>query len=614
MMKKRKTFVIVSIVLLSAIIIGTVLHFNYLNKDKAIKADVLVNSISLNKRENQVCNYVSNSLKSGMYQGICTNGVFSDYYTLYFNLIFQEINEKPEEGLYNSVKDKYLSKDFYDLKNTDFYIGIEKLYFIDKLLDICKQNNNIDKEITDKISEDLKNIIHSTYKPEGYFMPEEDKANEGKADIRLMYTMETLELAKKYNFLALIDKKQVEAWLLNYLKQEESKKSYSIFYKLCSCLRIIDDNFKISSEDIPKDSTLPSEIKSKADLMNIEAYIVLSNMNIITVSADKLEKLKIDIEKELHKAIDNYDILDPEIIYTELYSCKLLDKNLKIDSEEQEKLVSIAKGFQIKDGMFASVASEQVDFVQTSWAQTILYLLNKKELIPVDPTGLKKILRDEEINQMLSKNQYYVLYSLLKIDSMFNINSLEVNEKKKLIIALLAKQPKELNQSNLGSWAEIVDSLKLLGYKLKAEDLPKNTGEAVKRAETYNSLTSDLFKGSSNAGDNNISGNLTFLDALYGTGLYKKELAEIAKSVASVKIDFDKDLAYLDFYHKYMFLAEMGKAINESTFEAEIKNFERDFGYSKNNKEGFFDLNSTCFLLQLNNIVNKRGVGLYDYR
>lgn len=621
-MNKKRKFIILIFVILFINIAAYITYLYY----PGYKGSIITSSnIILNEKEKELADYLDSFCKDAMYRGITTSGDYAEYYTLYFNLILNELKIKTDEGLYSAIKQKFLSKDFYDIRNSDFYFGVEKLYFIDNLIGSIKNNYHIavDDEITKKIKSDLKDMICDTYISDGYFLPKKYNGNKDvQEDIKLMYTTQTLELAKKYNLISLVDRDKVKEWLLNYLKKDASKKSFTIFYKIFVSLNGIDENYKIDSTFIPGDNILASKIESKIDLIDMRSYVLLNKIGIVNSSKKRLEEIAREIKEKIKSTINTNDIMDPEMLYTELYLLRITGEDIPLSSTEVNKVKNLINSFQLNNGLYSGVVNEQVDYVQTCWADSVFLLLNKNELIKIDPKGLKSILNYQNICRLIEEDQYYMLYSLLKFDSLFEVNCLSSNEKKKTVILLLEKQPKEIDGENIESWSKIVNIVKLLAYKFQKEELPKNTDTLMNKIISDSSLTSGLFKvGANSQAYNkneavriNKSDTLLFLDTVYRTGLYEKELINIAKSVKRTALNFNEDVSYLNFYYKYMFLYETGEKIDLPEFNSQLKNFESSIGYSISSKYHFFDLKATYLLIQLNNIINQRGTQLYEYR
>lgn len=589
-MKKKsiKLIIILTLVFISIFSIY-ILAFN---SDKKVLNTKEVEIFALTDRHIEIINsFELFKQKNGMYSTIVgLENTYSDYYTFYANLLLDSLDVSTNKQLINELNKKIEDKNFMKFNQEDVLKGIEKLYYIHKLMKLFNKEETSNFDIQ-QFKKYLSDEISFTYNEEGFFFAKElnEYKNDTKfLDVQIGHTLQTLELADEYGMLNEINIASVTKWLLASVEKSYSTNSFSRISYVHKLLEIIDAKSYINKIQFPDNKTLPRKIEGLYDIMEIEGFISLYMDNVLETNELVLDQIYSKIVKSL-----NYSIDDPQILYRKITCLNMLGKSSGIGDDYRNKIIFLLKRNEYKNGLYPIVTKYYSDFKQTYLS--VASLMQLQSINKTDKSSIKVLLNGINIAELYNKD-IYEAYCAVQLDKILELNVIGKHEKKIIEGKLLNLSINILDSNSIMQWKLKINFLNAVNHTFSLNDLPTNTKDILKKIKSNTSYFKEgtLF-------------DLIFINTLYKTGLLRRDIEKCTSYIKNINTNVENESASYYIYYRYILLNNLKYDFDIDELKNYMKQLECMGGYLMSSKKSFYDIIATFYLIQLDAILCNGG-------
>lgn len=559
-MKKKIVVIIIILVLL----ILAIAFINYVLEDDRTELIVIENR----EEYSDIINFLENTKDDSIIFELPNEGEMQDYNTYYGNKILLCLNKDNASAVEICINKNYTN--FLEHKEGDIFESIEKIYYLQKLMDDCSGNCYYNEAIAKRIPE----LIEISYDKNGFFYYDEfdeylvDMDAEGVRTVRLFHTMMTLYLCKSYGMINEVDVDSIKMYIADAIKTNNN--IMDLYYASLCC--------KYMEQEIG--SLYQIEmccVEDERDILRLNAYVRLANemnkvisneyrQNIRDIMLAYVYESRVSNMMELYVAIDTLEQL-----------------GIELDSEEKKRIDSLLKIYQNDDGTFPAIFYYMLDNKQLLMHYQMLTRMG----IEVDINEYAELLRDDFENQ-----DYYDFYAYAYFASRLDIDT--TNLEKKMI--------SELSRCTLNDKTSI-------GYLLMAfAELRGDSKEIINRngcidENIYNYIQILI-------SSETVEYDIRDLILLYG--FLKSELIDInvvrISSIEAVEIEQTDSMQAMLLYYKYeiLFLLEKeivregeDKVVDRTELENMLVKLRCKGGFKMNEKDEIIDLQATYYLINL---------------
>lgn len=490
-----------------------------------------------------------------------------DYNTYYGNEILLLIGEISTNNL-----EEYITAnidDFMEYKENDIFESIEKIYYLQKLMDDLEKNY-----YNEKILAIVENLIKESYNPKGFFGYEEfdeylvSMTEEEVKTTRISHMMMTLYLCQRYELIDKLDVKTIEEYIVDVIKTNDNV--MNLYYASLCYEYLNKDNDILGQAENSYDD-------DKLDLLELNAYVSLLNRNEISIGQEDKEiigaKMKAYIaECRLSNMMELFVAIDT--------MAKLGDF---ISNAEKERVSSLLHVYQNNDGTFPYITS---------------YILNNKQLLMhYEMTARMGIGTDiKEYEELLSDDfedqDYYDMYAYAYFASRLGINTITLKNK-------LTNELSECTLEDESSIGYILLGLSELGVDIKRETKVKNyiSEDIINYIQIMTSTETIEYKAQ----------DLILLYGFLKTGMI--EITEtIVTTVNRIDIEQTESMQALVTYYKFKVLAfaeeefeyrEESEIIDRAKLRDILLMLRCEGGFKMNEIDQSIDLQATYYLINL---------------
>lgn len=537
---------------------------NYVLEDDATQLVVIENR----EEYSDIINFLENTKDDSIIFELPSEGEMQDYNTYYGNKILLCLNKNNASSIETCINKNYVR--FLEDTEGDAFESVEKIYYLQKLMDECSGNCYYNKTIANKIAV----LIESSYNRDGFFYYDEfdeylvDMDSEGIRTVRLFHTMMTLYLCKCYGMINELDVESIKIYIADAIKANSN--IMDLYYVSLCCKYMEHDMASLSQMEV-------SYVEDEKDILRLNAYVRLANemhkdipkeyrQNIRDIMLAYVYESRVSNMMELYTAIDTLEQL-----------------GIELDSEEKKRLDSLLKIYQNDDGTFPAIFYYMLDNKQLLMHYQMLIRMG----IEVDINEYAELLRDDFENQ-----DYYDFYAYAYFASRLGIDT--TNIERKMI--------SEISRCTL-------DDKTSIGYLLMAfAELTENTKEIINKngyidRNIYNYIQILI-------SSETVEYDIRDLILLYG--FLKSGLIDINSiripAIEAVDIGQSDSMQAMSLYYKYeiLFLLEKeivgegkDKLVDRTELENMLVKLRCKGGFKMNENDKLLDLQATYYLINL---------------
>lgn len=581
-MRYKKT--LISIILLIIVLPVCIFIFKGVDKDKSIQLTEETSS-KLQKQQNASTTMLLKSWNNQtLYTPVNTvEGSKDEYVTYYFYKTAFLLGHKPTLNYYKTTLDMLKSNSFSKEEGDLIFTGIERVYRTQKLLELDEKNLNSSSSL---MKNHTKYLINTTFMSEGYFISNEFNEYRNTPeylDVEIQQTFMMLYLATEYGLIKDVELNKIESWV----------DSIDLNNDPIRIEKVVQINEMLNRKSKLKIN--PSKIRKLIYHDSYNFNDILTINSITNLYLDKIIKLTHKEISAINSRLKSSYFNDSDIQsqYYKLDSLKKLGVSISTKENDME-LKKINYFIDNNNGMLPTISSYNNPF-------SILLIGRYAETT----TGFKSNLHDVKILKYLNKIKASELIKqdaleIYSYTSLFQLSDkkMETNNRKTLINYLLKKIKVPIDQSNVMDWSFYIKSLVALNIDLSSDMLSENTQVILDK----------IIKDQKSVfGNNTEISTLAFLEALSNANLSLEKIKQTKTFIDNVKIDTHLDTAPYLIYYKTALLEETSLPYDKNELAEPIAKLFKHVGYALNDQKQFYDVYSTFFIMQANQLLLEEG-------
>lgn len=279
---------------------------NYVLEDDATQLVVIENR----EEYSDITNFLENTKDDSIIFELPSEGEMQDYNTYYGNKILLCLNKNNASSIETCINKNYVR--FLEDTEGDAFESVEKIYYLQKLMDECSGNCYYNETIANKIAV----LIESSYNRDGFFYYDEfdeylvDMDSEGIRTVRLFHTMMTLYLCKCYGMINELDVESIKIYIADAIKANSN--IMDLYYVSLCCKYMEHDMASLSQMEV-------SYVEDEKDILRLNAYVRLANemhkdipkeyrQNIRDIMLAYVYESRVSNMMELYTAIDTLEL------------------------------------------------------------------------------------------------------------------------------------------------------------------------------------------------------------------------------------------------------------------------------------------------------------------